>query len=206
MGGRNVALFFELNQRIIMNIPSIDRVVSDDDLRPAIQYALVKKDHTVVSDAHILIVHHTASIFGQEFADSLPDEGIRLSKRIIRDIKKTDVNSIVLSDDKTMISLLPHDRKIYELPVIAYKLPKYIPDFPDYMKVVPTPDDTHAIDKIKFNATLLETLGKALFPCYWNNRFMIFHFRSNTSGVLVIPSTDDDSIKKSYAVIMPAMI
>ncbi|MFA5432913.1 MAG: hypothetical protein WC319_08585 [Candidatus Paceibacterota bacterium] len=188
-----------------MKIPALHLAISDGDIRPALESVWVGKEDTVATDAHILVVHKTKTLFGEEFANSVPEEGVRLTRRIIIDIRKKDVSEVKLSDDKTMITLLPDFRFSHILPTIGYKLPKDIPAMPDYKKVIPKKEESKPIDAIKFNTRLIDNLSKALLPGTGKG-FVVFHFRSNNLGCLVIPKDVEDGYEDSYAVIMPAML
>ncbi|NLG04520.1 MAG: hypothetical protein GX567_11945 [Clostridia bacterium] len=189
-----------------MKIPALHYAISDDDIRPALESVWVGKEDTVATNGHILVVHKTKTLFGEEFANSVPEEGIRLTRRMIIDIRKREVEEVRLSEDKTMITLLPSIMLSHILPTIGYKLPKDIPAMPDYKKVIPKKAESKPIDKIKFNPNLIDDLHKAMSPDPRNKLFLIFYFRSADKGCLVIPSTDDPDYKDSYAVIMPAML
>ena len=105
-----------------MNIPALYYATSKDGLRPAISSTFVSREDTVATDAHIIVVHKTKVLFGEEFADSLPEKGIMLSDKCIKDIRKKEVAYVQLSSDKKEIILFPELRYIHKYPRIIYKL------------------------------------------------------------------------------------
>lgn len=188
-----------------MKIPALHYAISEEGLRPALESVWVGKEDTVATNGHILVIHKTKVLFGEEFANSVPKEGIRLTRRMIIDIRKREVEEVRLSEDKTMITLLPSIMLSHLLPTIGYKLPKDIPAMLDYKKVIPKKAESKPIDAIKFNTRLIDNLSKALLPGTGKG-FVVFHFRSNNLGCLVIPKDVEDGYEDSYAVIMPAML
>lgn len=77
-----------------MKIPELNQATSSESLRPGLSSIWVGKEDTVVTDGHIMIVHKTKGLFGGQFAKSIPEGGIKLSKRMIKDIRKKEIMAI----------------------------------------------------------------------------------------------------------------
>lgn len=63
-----------------MKLPKMNVVCSDDELSFIMNHVYVTKEDVVASGDFILVVHKTVELFGEEFVDSLPDDGIYVHK------------------------------------------------------------------------------------------------------------------------------
>jgi len=192
-----------------MNIPYLELAVASNELRPSLNVVWVKKDETFASDAHIMVVHRTSALFGDAFVDELPAKGIVLTSRMVKDIRKKEVDSIHISEDGKSLMLLPDIRYSNERPTIIYRLPK-IEDYGtqvNYKAVTPKYGDSMPIKEIKIDPHIIERTSKALTPCNRRQFALHFCFRSSEKGVLVMPKHDDlDGYELSYGVLMPMML
>ena len=80
-------------------IPKIHECLSNDELRPVLNYALVTKEHTVATDAHLLVVHSTPELFDKEFVKAIPEEGMLLGGDALREMAKKTVQFIIYNRD-----------------------------------------------------------------------------------------------------------
>ena len=189
-----------------MNIPALYYATSKDGLRPAISSTFVSREDTVATDAHIIVVHKTKVLFGEEFADSLPEKGIMLSDKCIKDIRKKEVAYVQLSSDKKEIILFPELRYIHKYPRIIYKLEEDFEKFPNYKSIIPSITEMKPIDKIKFGSKLLNNLHKAMSPDGGLGSYFIYNFRSSIEGCLVTMPAEEIEYSESYGIIMPSML
>jgi hypothetical protein len=192
-----------------MNIPYLELAIASDKLRPGLSVVWVKKDETFASDAHIMVVHRTSALFGDVFVDELPAKGIVLTPRMVKDIRKKDVDSIHISEDGKSLMLLPDIRYSNERPTIIYRLPE-MKDYGtqvNYRAITPKYEDSSPIKEIKIDPILIERISKAITPCNRRQFGLHFCFRSPEKGVLVVPKHDDlDGYELSYGVLMPMML
>lgn len=187
-----------------MNIPYLELALADDKIRPALGLVWIGKEETFASDAHVMVVHKTVELFGQPFIDSLPDVGISLPPRVIKDIRKDDVYEILVSEDKKSLMLLPNFLFANQRPTIIYRLNDPDCKPPAYHAVVPRMEDARPIDSIQINPRCIDNLAKALTPKKERLIGMKFYFMGKDKGILVIPQLTDES--SSYGLIMPMMM
>lgn len=171
-------------------LPHIYECLAKDSLRPAMERALITRDKTVVTDAHILIEHSSLELFDQEFLDQLPKDGIFLGKEALQDLAKKDVYTVRFLEDVKIIEVThknkygqAHKRYYEALPVdsVDYKFPNYEVVFPGSDK------KKQDISSIGLNPVLLARLYKAMGKC----RGVYFTFYGDTTSILCKPAGGD---------------
>lgn len=148
-------------------IPKIHECLANDELRPAMNYALVTKEETAASDAHIMVVHRSAEIFTDpDFLEEIPEKGILIGKEALKDLALQDVHHVEYTEVGGNLIIVTHApnrgasfRRYFE---VLLNGDEYT--FVDYNKVWPKKEDKQkgGVESIGFNSTLLAKLEKAL--------------------------------------------
>lgn len=182
-----------------MNIPQLDLVIGKDNFRPQLQVALVTKEYTYATTAHVLVRHNTSVLFDEEFIKSLPKEGIGLTVEIIKAIRKKTVIALEIGVFETII-LKSIDKKKY--PDMIFRLPDISNfNFPNYEKVIVSEKDSKPLDHIAFNPRLLGNAIKALAT---DTDLVRVFFTEDTKAILIRPK-DSVIYSDSLAILMPVI-
>ena len=138
-------------------IPKIHECLGKDQYRPIFEYALITKEHTVATDAHLLVVHSTPELFDKEFVKAIPEEGMLLGGDALREMAKKTVQFIVF--DKGIIKVLHNKggQAIFEP-----QTQEEIGTFPNWESVMPKMEDNSLIMAIGIDAKKALRLQNAL--------------------------------------------
>jgi hypothetical protein len=136
-------------KEVYLKIPKLHLCCADDSCRPALSHILVTKDEIVATNAHILIVHKTNSIFDQNFIEAMP-ERFYISAFIWK--KLEHVRYLIFENNML--------RVIYSKYVAFYPIVKYDEfEYPAYEKLT---KKEGPVDSICINPNLLKKLYDAM--------------------------------------------
>ena len=144
-------------------IPKIYECLADDALRPAMSYALVTREKTAASDAHILVVHSTKELFGPEFVKSIPEEGFMFTRELLVDLAKLSAQQIEYLEETKQIKVthFPKGKEPANRYFDIKKQNMFTGKYPDFEKVLPK-DKLKPLESICFNPAILVRLTKAM--------------------------------------------
>ena len=162
-------------------------------------YALITKEHTVATDAHILVVHKTSELFDEEFVKAIPKEGMLLGGDALREMAKKTVTNIIFTKESNTITVLHNKggKAIFE-PETQEK----IGTFPNYESVIPKMEDNKMVMAMGLDAKKMLRLQNALsiettgLKCY---------FTGESRAILCYPM-NGDMFPSAKGLIMPMMI
>lgn len=179
-----------------MKFPKLELVCSPDELRPLMNHVLVTKENIVATDAHILIVHRTASLFDKEFIRDMPDQFL-IHKLNWKDIATGDVHKCSYIPIRHLIlTKFNTGKELYSPVHPSNELDGRI--YPDWEKVIP--NKPVKLNSIGINLALIERLRKALILDYERSECSLtFH---GTEKAIIIQAHQSDS----FAVLMPVMM
>ena len=148
-------------------IPKIYECLANDELRPAMNYALVTKEEVAASDAHILVIHKTAELFPEEFIKEIPKAGLLMGKALLQDLNKSSVRSlryITLDGDGIIIITHAPEGKTPFKRYFEVKLNGEDFTYVDYNAVWPKEESREkaGVKAIALNSNLLARLERAL--------------------------------------------
>ena len=178
-------------------IPKIYECLGKDQLRPVLEYAFITKKKTCATDAHVLIAYDTEELFGQEFVDALPDEGILLNETALQDMAKKDANSITFNGKIEVQHLGRSPHKAY----FDYKTQESVGTYPDFESVIPKKEDGEPVPHIGVNAKDLLRLQNAMGP---GVKGVACYFTGISRAIIVEPLNTD--YKSITAIIIPMQI
>ena len=187
-------------------IPKIYECLGKDPHRPIFDYALITKEHTVATDAHIMVVHKTSELFEKDFVAHIPEEGMLLGGDALRDMAKKDVEQIILNkqSDKSLpknnITVLHRKggKAIFEV-----REHGGLDNFPNWSGVMPKIEDNTTVMAIGIDARKLLRLQNALatetagLKCY---------FTGESGAILCYPTNVDTQYPSAVGIIMPMKI
>lgn len=182
-----------------MNFPKLDRVCCADDYRQQFQFVKVEKDFTYATDAHIIVRHRTPELFPDYFLESLPEEGVLIHMKIIKNIREKRTTKVTLTDDKKMIELMRSDglNLFFKLPALSdYNFPQKINE------LFPQQSETTPLSVIAFNAGFLYKLSDGM--AVTSNIVRLFLY-DPTKAILVLPNGEGDFFG-AIGLIMPVML
>ena len=177
-------------------IPKIYECLGKDPHRPIFDYALVTKEHTVATDAHILVEHSTEELFGKEFVAHVPEEGLLLGGDALRDMAKKDVEDIILTDQITVL------HRKGQKAIFEFRKHGDLDIYPNWKAVIPSIDDNKMVMAMGIDAKKLLRLQNALgidqvgTKCY---------FTGEKTSILCYPMVND-MFPSARGLIMPMMI
>ena len=186
-------------------LPQIYQCLDDSDMRPAMNYALIQKDETAATNAHILVVHASSELFDAEFLESLPDDGLMVGKEALKDLSKSDIHSITFHPDMKLIEVLHVPGRVGWGSYKRYFEVKLQSDmstlFPKYKTVFPSKDKKKKdISQIGLHAGLLLRLQKAMGA----SSGVKMEFYGEDQSIICHPKGGDYSFCKG--IIMPVII
>jgi hypothetical protein len=140
-------------------IPKIYECLGKDQLRPVFSYAFVTKKKTVATNANVLIAYDTKELFGEDFVNVLPDEGILLDADTLKDMAKRDVQLISLNGKIEVKHLIKGE---YKTSYFDFKTQEQVATFPNWEMVIPKKTKGKVPAAIGINAKLLTQLQNAM--------------------------------------------
>ena len=178
-------------------IPKIHECLSKDEYREVLNYAYVTKEHTVATDAHLLVVHSTPELFDKEFVKAIPEEGMLLGGDALREMAKKTVQFIVF--DKGTIKVLHNKggQAIFEP-----QTQEEIGTFPNWESVMPKMEDNSLIMAIGIDAKKALRMQNALGI---DQAGMKCYFTGESKAILCYPF-NDELYPSARGLIMPMMI
>lgn len=177
-------------------IPKIHECLSKNELTPVLNYALITKEHTVATDAHILVAHKTSELFDKDFVEAIPEEGMLLGGDALREMAKKTVLSITFNEGTINVLHKKGGKAIFE-PETQQK----IGTFPDWRPVIPKMEDNMLVMAIGIDAKKALRLQNALgidepgMKCY---------FTGESKAILCKPVLD--TYPSAEGLIMPMRI
>ena len=187
-------------------IPKIYECLGKDPHRPIFDYALVTKEHTVATDAHIMVVHKTSELFDKDFVAHIPEEGMLLGGDALREMAKKTAQFIVFNREAgtakglgTITVLHTKGGKAIFEPETQEK----IGTFPNWSGVMPKIEDNTTVMAIGIDARKLLRLQNALatetagLKCY---------FTGESRAILCYPTNADTQYPSAVGIIMPMEI
>lgn len=185
-------------------IPKIYECLSKDELREVLNYALVTKEHTVATDAHILVEHSTLELFGKEFVENVPEEGMLLGGDALREMAKKTVQFIIYNKNAETAARLGVINVLHNKggkAIFEPQTQEKIGTFPNWKAVIPSMDDNLLVMAIGIDAKKALRLQNALateasgISCY---------FTGEKTAILCKPINPD--LPSARGLIMPMMI
>jgi len=177
--------------------------ISKDSFREEQQYALATKAETVVTDANVLVVHSTVELFGEEFSNSLPEDGILLSKDALISISKATFFAIEYKADVKQVQVT-HSTKSNDAiaSLFPVKLNKVGLTFPQYANLFDNKSelDGEAVE-IGINPKLFNNLSNAMG---WNGGVELRI--TSSRNAIVVRNKADSLYPSAKGLIMPMML
>lgn len=175
-------------------LPKLHFACSDDQLRPIFSHILVTKDEIVATDAHILVVFKTKSIFTDQFIHAMPERFL-IHKNHWKEMCKR--HHQIIFKDNVITVIQDGYTNIYPI-VIERDGLKYV----NYQAVIPKFEEKKEIDCIGVSFDKIEMLSKSMFfPNDIKNVKLTFF--EKTRSILVNPVNDDNG---QFGIIMPIHI
>ena len=185
-------------------LPQIYQCLADNDLRPAMMYALLKKSLIAATDAHILVVHASSELFDKEFLESIPEDGLLLGKEVLKDLTKTSIHSVTYHPDMKLIEVFHRPKRVGGSFKRYFEVKLYSetsPLFPNYKDVFPSKDKKPVpVERIGIGPTLLSRLQKAMGA----NNGVKLEFYGEDEAIICHPKGGDYLFCKGL--IMPIML
>jgi hypothetical protein len=176
--------YFSLKSTIM--IPKLDRIIADNDFRPALSYAYVTEKETCASDAHMMVVHSTPEIFDEEFIPQIPKGGLFIGKEALRDLAQKNVIKVNFIEGHSLIEVI-HKNKYgpaFKRYFAVLEAEKAEFKFPDYNQIWPNSDPAgDSVEKIGVNPKLLARLEDGLGGTYG----LKLRFYGQTGSIVCTP-------------------
>lgn len=179
-----------------MKFPHLYRIVNNREFREELKHALVKRDFTYATDAHVLVRHKTELLFDDVFISNIPDKGIMLNHNILKAIcAKTIIQAELFGP---VLILKTKDRSRF--PELSFDLPDadYV-KFPEYEKVLYTEEEAMPLKRILLNPELLHKAALAVDP---ELPFLHLYFKEESKAILIKPKISSDYFG-AVGVVMP---
>jgi len=136
----------------------LDLVCGKNELNPSLGYVKINKDEVGATDGHILVIHKTSFLFGENFADCLPgDKDIFVHYSDWKTICKSKVYSYEYKDNQ-ILTFDKKDNLVDSVPV------QYDVKYPDlHLAVPPLKDCNKTPSVLGINAELLYNLSLGIY-------------------------------------------
>ena len=171
-----------------------------DEMRPSMNHVLVNKDYCVATNAHIMAVTKTKTVFSNSFYEGIVsrDRNILINREDWAKMCKASVIGILWEADNMV--QITHRNKRPEFFKVEDE--KSIGRFPNWKAVVPhlSGKSTSSLIHLGINADLLATLQKAL---QLENTCLTFYGINKAIGVHDDNSNDRDN---RFGIIMPKVL
>ena len=177
-------------------IPKIHECLSKDEYREVLNYAYVTKEHTVATDAHLLVVHSTPELFDKEFVKAIPEEGMLLGGDALREMAKKTVEHIILNGQITVLHR-KGGKAIFEV-----RKHGDLDIFPDWKSVMPKKEDNKLIMAIGIDAKKALRLQNALGI---EQVGMKYYFTGEDKAIICEP-INAEMFPSARGIIMPMQI
>ena len=172
--------------------PKLFKVLATDDLRPALNHALLTKEWIVATDGHVLVAHKTTDIFDSYFVESIPEGRHLVTPECLKAMNKAKAtyyikdNSIVV-DVKGAISIYPliKDGEEYT--------------YPQWENVLPDESHLKVIEAISINPKLLYNAIQAIDP---DSHIVRMYFTGGDKAIIL--KAPSSVYKNCRAIKMPA--
>lgn len=177
--------------------PKMHLLVSRDILRPFLTYGLLTKEHIVVTNAHALVAHKTASLFDQDFIDSIPEgKGMLIPEATLKEMNKNKITYTLCAEDvPTMEFVFKGAVYNHQLKINGVEI-----TFPQWEAVLSKSFDEPLGDVLGINPTLLDKTRQAINPdCD------IVHLRSSGKKRAIGVFDPTDTYSGCRAIIMPTL-
>jgi len=134
----------------------LDLACGKDDLRPVMEYVKVTRDKMIATDAHIMAVVDTDTVFDSDFIQGIPEEGMLIHRE---DWKKMIQYEVPTWKTEGEVIKMVHSKKRSLLVEVEYE--KDIAKYPNWQAIIPE-GDKFELDKIGINFELAIKLQQAL--------------------------------------------
>jgi len=187
-------------------IPKIYECLDIDSFRPIMNLAKITREQTVASDAHILVVHKTRELFNDQFADSLPEDGILVGREALKDLSISHAEAVYFMPEVKMLKVKHSYQgrewyRYYEIYLVSEKTdPGW--NYPEWEKVWPSPKDKIKKQEINFNPRILNNLAKGM-GC--TGLSIQFYSKNGSDGTPMTVEPLAGDYKEVKGLIMPMM-
>jgi hypothetical protein len=186
----------------------LDLVCSKDEMKPALNYVKLNKDEVVASDGHVLVIHKTINLFGEDFVNSLPNKDLFIHRTDWKIICKSTV--IRYEYNEGQISTFNKKGDLLDI-IVLYDNEKVV-KYPDLHLAVPSLcNETPSV--IGINSKLLYDLTLAIYSDKNDSLLVdlkcskLDEYGRSFGAMRVIPSNQESDLYNSdvIAVIMPVL-
>ena len=182
--------------------PKLQDCIATDDYREAIQHALVTKTETVATDVNIMVVHSTVELFGQTFADSLPEDGILLDKEALKSISKATFFDIEYLPETKEVKVVHSVKDVVNSSLFKVKYNVKDWTFPTYMSLFNTNGKWEGEGvTIGLNPKLFARLAGAM-GCNPGVSMTL----SSPNRAIIVRNTESSAWPSAKGLIMPMML
>lgn len=180
-----------------MNKFNLDILCVKDDLRPIMEYVLVGKEVCVATDAHVLGVVPTNSIFDEEFISGIPETPILIHREDWKKMMQYDVATWKVEGE--VVKCLSSKKRDLLFEVDTQE---NVGKYPNWEGVIPKLEDRNVeLIHIGINLELATKLQKAMG---WTSTWI--QFTGVNKAVYCRSVKEDERKSGAYGIVMPVLI